>query len=351
MICIKCILQLRSIYDFKKCAIQSYLNRKAVSSKVKANEEVISRENINKDPIVEDSIKIEERIKTEQEEVVVRAKTKRGRRPLEKTKNECTICQVEFSNKYLLNRHIRNVHATEKTHNCDICGQKFASPVYLSAHKRYHSGDRPHICSFCGKGYITTSDLYHHEKIHANKRAYKCNLCPKAFNTSSDLHKHKICVHVDRSEWKYVCNFCDRRFPLKTNLDTHTKTHTGERNFACHLCDRRCINRSVLMRHIESHSNVRLFKCNVCDQDYKYQKSLDIHMTKAHGIGDAKIPERIKKYFCHVCPKSYFANNKLQKHIRTHTGERPFGCHMCDKRFIDKSYVKQHLKTAHNFTI
>ncbi|KAB0791847.1 hypothetical protein PPYR_03647 [Photinus pyralis] len=273
---------------------------------------------------------------------------KRGRKRLDPLSNTCNICGMIFNTRYLAKRHMRNVHATEKNYQCEICQQRFASPVYLNAHKRYHSGERPHICSFCGKGFITGSDLYHHEKIHLNKRAYKCDKCPKAFNTSSDLHKHKLCVHQDRSEWKYVCTICNRRFPLKTNLDAHTKTHTGERNFACHLCNHKCVNRSVLQRHIKSHSNIRLFKCTVCVMEYKYQKSLDVHMAKAHGIGDAKIPERVKKYFCHICPKSYFANNKLQKHIRTHTGERPFSCQICDKRFIDKSYIKQHLKTAHN---
>ncbi|XP_018574205.1 zinc finger protein 585B-like [Anoplophora glabripennis] len=260
----------------------------------------------------------------------------------------CSLCGTTFCNKYLLKRHLQNVHATEKKFKCDMCDRTFASSVYLNAHKRYHAGDRSHICSFCGKGFITASDLYHHEKIHANKRAYRCEICPKAFNTSSDLHKHKICVHLDRSEWKYVCSYCQRRFPLKTNLDTHVKTHTGEKNYACHLCDRRCINKSVLTRHIETHSNVISFKCNLCMQGYKYRKSLDVHMTKVHGIGNVKVPERIKKFFCHLCPKSYFANNKLQKHIRSHNGERPFRCPHCEKSFVDKSYIKQHLKTAHD---
>lgn len=262
----------------------------------------------------------------------------------------CQICGMQFNTQYLAKRHMHNVHATEKNFKCDICDQKFVSSVYLKAHQRYHTNERTHVCLFCGKAFITGSDLYHHEKIHANKRAYRCEKCPKAFNTSSDLHKHKLCVHQDRSQWKHVCAICNRRFPLKTNLDAHTKIHTGERNFACHFCDRRCINRSVLLRHIKTHSNIRLYKCVVCNLEYKYQKSLDIHMAKAHGIGDAKIPIRIKKYFCHMCPKSYFANNKLQKHIRTHTGERPFSCEICGKRFIDKCYVKQHLKTAHSIS-
>ncbi|XP_008194449.1 zinc finger protein 33B [Tribolium castaneum] len=335
-ICQTCLEQLENVCAFRDLCIKSYLSRK---NEIKLEEE---KPPPHDDHFVCFHCEKTFKIKSVLEEHIKYKHT--DTKPL----NICDVCGSSFSNKYLLKRHLKNVHATEKKFKCELCERKFASPVYLNAHKRYHSGERKHICSFCGKGYITASDLYHHEKIHANKRAYRCHICPKAFNTSSDLHKHKICVHQDRSQWKYECSFCQRRFPLKTNLDTHTKTHTGERNFLCHLCDRKCINRSVLKRHIESHSIVKSFKCNLCLQGYKYQKSLDIHMMKIHGIGDVKIPERIKKYFCSICPKSYFANNKLQKHIRTHTGERPFHCPACDKCFIDKSYIKQHLKTAHN---
>ncbi|KAL3270833.1 hypothetical protein HHI36_021353 [Cryptolaemus montrouzieri] len=265
-----------------------------------------------------------------------------------KNNNECDLCGTLFNNKYLLKRHKKNVHATEKNYKCDLCPSSFVSPVYLNAHKKYHSGDRKHICLFCGKGYITASDLYHHEKIHANKREYTCSQCSKAFNTSSDLHKHKICVHVDRKLWKYSCNYCERKFPLKINLDAHIKTHTGEKNFSCHFCDKKCISRSALTRHLESHSNVKSFRCTLCSSGYKYQKSLDIHMMKSHGVGDVKIPERIKKYFCHICPKSYYVNSKLEKHLRSHAGDRPFKCPNCEKCFVDKSYIKQHMKVAHN---
>lgn len=213
---------------------------------------------------------------------------------------------------------------------------------------RYHSGTRPHICSFCGKSFITASDLYHHEKIHANKRAYQCEICPKAFNTSSDLHKHKICVHTDRKDWKYICQYCKKRFPLKVNLDSHIKTHTGEKNFSCHLCERKCINKSILMRHIETHTNAISFRCDICVRGYKHKKSLNEHKAKVHKLGEVNLALKTKKFECYLCPKSYYANNKLEKHVRSHNGEKPFKCPHCHRCFSDKSYIKQHLKLIHN---
>ncbi|XP_018321646.1 zinc finger protein 62 homolog [Agrilus planipennis] len=299
--------------------------------------------------------KIKTEVQTENLEIITHtteAKVRRKRSRKKAINNsktfQCVICKALFSSKSLVGRHVTNVHTAEKKYKCDHCDQKFTSMVYLNNHKLYHSRERPYICLFCGKGFITASDLYHHEKIHANKRAYKCDVCPKAFNNSSDLHKHRICVHLDRSLWKYECEMCSKRFPLKSNLDTHIKVHTGERNFACHFCEKKCISQSALRKHIGTHSTVKKFTCVVCGRHYKYEKSMKIHLKKAHDLGNIKVPLREKKYFCHMCPKSYFANNKLQIHIRTHTGEKPYSCELCKKSFVDGSYLKHHVRVFHN---
>lgn len=101
------------------------------------------------------------------------------------------------------------------------------------------------------------------------------------------------------------------------------------------------------MRHIETHTNETAFHCEICSKGYKYKKSLDDHKAKVHKIGELDISPKIKKFVCHLCPKSYYANNKLEKHLRTHSGDKPFKCPNCQKCFADKSYMKQHLKTMH----
>jgi uncharacterized Zn-finger protein len=38
-----------------------------------------------------------------------------------------------------------------------------------------------------------------------------------------------------------------------------------------------------------------------------------------------------KPYKCDVCGKGFNQNSNLQKHIRTHTGDKPYECDVCGK--------------------
>ena len=52
----------------------------------------------------------------------------------------------------------------------------------------------------------------------------------------------------------------------------------------------------------------------------------------------------------HPCPHcSYRATtkNSLVRHIRSHTGERPYGCPHCDYRAIQKSDIDKHARRIH----
>lgn len=48
------------------------------------------------------------------------------------------------------------------------------------------------------------------------------------------------------------------------------------------------------------------------------------------------------KHTCMFCSKSLNTKYKLERHLRTHTGERPFECQKCDARFNQKSSLKTH---------
>ncbi|RMZ81419.1 hypothetical protein DV738_g2334, partial [Chaetothyriales sp. CBS 135597] len=72
----------------------------------------------------------------------------------------------------------------------------------------------------------------------------------------------------------------------------------------------------------------------------------------AVGDGDADAAARKKKgqrFFCTgypPCNLSFTRSEHLARHIRKHTGERPFQCH-CNRRFSRLDNLRQHAQTVH----
>ena len=48
---------------------------------------------------------------------------------------------------------------------------------------------------------------------------------------------------------------------------------------------------------------------------------------------------------CEVCQKTFYCKSNLNRHMRTHTEEKPYECSTCDKRFAQKSSLQNHQAT------
>ncbi|XP_032900892.1 transcription factor HIVEP3 isoform X1 [Amblyraja radiata] len=58
-----------------------------------------------------------------------------------------------------------------------------------------------------------------------------------------------------------------------------------------------------------------------------------------------KKPQKPGKYICQFCSRPCAKPSVLQKHIRSHTGERPYPCHSCSFSFKTKSNLYKHRKS------
>ena len=50
---------------------------------------------------------------------------------------------------------------------------------------------------------------------------------------------------------------------------------------------------------------------------------------------------------CSFCPRAFMYKSDLQRHVRTHTGERPYTCSHCPYRASQKSHLLEHVKRRH----
>ncbi|XP_061757343.1 zinc finger protein 771-like isoform X1 [Nerophis ophidion] len=76
--------------------------------------------------------------------------------------------------------------------------------------------------------------------------------------------------------------------------------------------------------------------CSVCAESFTKKSRLIRHMRVHTGE---------KPFKCSVCGKSFSQNSNLTQHMRTHTGEKPFNCSVCGKSFSVKTNLTEHMRT------
>ena len=50
----------------------------------------------------------------------------------------------------------------------------------------------------------------------------------------------------------------------------------------------------------------------------------------------------------HVCEKAFIQSSSLQRHMRVHTGDKPYKCSMCNKSFRTSSSLQLHKRQVHS---
>ncbi|KAK3583934.1 hypothetical protein CHS0354_033718 [Potamilus streckersoni] len=80
-------------------------------------------------------------------------------------------------------------------------------------------------------------------------------------------------------------------------------------------------------------NNQAVHRCDFCDKNFKKRDRLNQHI---------KIHTGKKNYRCSFCGTEFGRSEHLRRHERKHTGERPYECGECGKTFMRNEHLKRH---------
>ncbi|KAK7074630.1 hypothetical protein SK128_008418 [Halocaridina rubra] len=157
---------------------------------------------------------------------------------------------------------------------------------------------------------------------------------------------------------EFVCPFCKGCFTSNAHLKRHMRVHTGEKPYKCPHCDYATAQSSnvkihVFCKHSHMYNCVKSVGNRASDGNnggfYPPPQALDAGNEENFIIRSVESNYRKTQLFhCPYCfGKCFKKQDDLRRHIRTHTGEKPYKCPFCNYCASQNYNVRLHIARRH----
>ncbi|XP_069008601.1 zinc finger protein 585A [Embiotoca jacksoni] len=311
-------------------------------------------------------------------------------------KHECPKCLKTFCSPSKLRRHFL-IHTGQKPYSCTICWKAFTQKVHLKSHLSVSNKcslsagiaqKKQKLCNGSQTSDSQPPSSFQQQPIHRAPVNSSVELelqCKISVNAVQDLKdteikshavvkpeqplNSSICHKLNEQEQQHTsrkglkpfrCGMCSRSFRLEVNLIRHLKIHRDRRESGSptrvkninnvKMSNSEAVNRSPdsgialnIAVKPETWGGINTDYDGALPQDAGWIASAEHQKETLYSTGKQLRMNALHQ--CHTCSKCFPSSSKLQRHIMTHTGQRPFGCEICGKKFRQKTHLRVHWRT------